>query len=311
MRMADAVHIYSALPVSLHYIIHQNYEGATIVLRYISVACAVLSIPLIYLLGVRMHSKATGLLAAAIWAVSPWVVYMSKMATPYPLILLILLATVAMTFKVVDEISARKGPEPFTWGQFFIMLVIVSYIHPAGAMLAGLLVLGIFGFALGHRSSLTSSITLSILLLSVNLPNLLFIPGRRNVYISDLMETLTIKGSVLWQPLPGMLLVILCLILVLAFVQIVILISRTENMIKRYQQELMMLVFGTGLVFFLIVMNGLFTPIPWFEIVVLVFPFFILLTARAITFFANTFTRPWLISVLMILVLGVSTMLVV
>ncbi len=78
-------------------------------IRFLSVLCGTLSIPVIYLLGKKFHSKDTGILAAAIIAVSPYQIFCSQDGTPYSMMLLVILVSLIFFVNVIKADSSASG----------------------------------------------------------------------------------------------------------------------------------------------------------------------------------------------------------
>ncbi len=78
-------------------------------IRFLSALCGTLSIPVIYLLGKKFHSKDTGIFAAAIIAISPYQIICSQDGTPYSMMMLIILASLIFFVNVIKADSSASG----------------------------------------------------------------------------------------------------------------------------------------------------------------------------------------------------------
>lgn len=311
MQMADPVHMFSPLAVSIHYLFHQNYEGATLIIRQYSAIIGVLSIPMMYYLGRQLFDKNTGIIAAAFWAFSPWSVMLSRWASSYALFTLLLLATFAMVYKVFAELSARKGPEPLNWARFFILLALLSYVHPTGGWIAASIILGVLGYVIGHKASLTSSITLIILMITVNLPQILFLPGRNDVYTTDFMQNLSLESSMLGTYLSLLLLLGLVGILILVIAKIGKQVLDKKVELPQMNYEVLGLASFLGLAVLLLIFNGLISPITSLEFLIILLPLFILLIARSMSYMMELMNANWLSPIVLLIALAISTWLLI
>ncbi len=195
MRMQDPVHVYSFIPVTIQYLIHQNYDGATLILRQASFLFGVLSLPLVYHFAKSLYGQTAGFYALALFALLPWPILISRWATPYSLIVLITLMSAAIFVKILKELKAREGPEPLSWAQYLIILVLLSYVHHLGIILALSLAIATAGFAVGSRSHLSASYILIILLITVNLPQFFLLHLRPTVITSDLYDAFSLANT--------------------------------------------------------------------------------------------------------------------
>lgn len=78
-------------------------------IRFLSALCGTFSVPVIYLLGKKFHSKDTGILAAAIFAISPYQIFCSQDGTPYSMMLLIISISLIFFINVIKADSSSSG----------------------------------------------------------------------------------------------------------------------------------------------------------------------------------------------------------
>lgn len=188
VRMSDPVHVYGLLPTTVSYVFHQRYEGATLALRQFSLVAGMLTLPMMYVFVKSLFGKSTALHAVALLAVLPWTVEISRWASPYALFVLLTLMAVAIWIKIMKELEQRSGPDPLRWAQCLMVLLLWSYTHHLGLLASFVISLATIGFAWGHRSHAAASMILFFLLLSANLPQLLFLEMRPQALTPEMIR---------------------------------------------------------------------------------------------------------------------------
>jgi len=93
--------------------------------RYLSVALAIISIVLIYLVGKKIYSPKVGLVASALFAVSPDMVYFGRRVVQESLGIFLLLAAV---YFAVNYIQTKKGKQALLCGLFLGLTVATKFI---------------------------------------------------------------------------------------------------------------------------------------------------------------------------------------
>ena len=115
----------------LHFIIKYIGDSATI-LRATSAICGVISIYMIYLLGVRLYTYKEGLIAAAFMSVSWFPLYYSQRVRPYSMLLLSSLISVYFWYSILQSLRANKKPSLYTLFGYILSAIITSYLHYYG-----------------------------------------------------------------------------------------------------------------------------------------------------------------------------------
>ena len=93
------------------------------VLRSLSVACSVASVPIVYLLAVRLADSRAAMIAAALIAVSPFVVRYSQEARPYAMILLLSAAASLALLQAIERPSWQR------WTAYALVAIAGLYTH--------------------------------------------------------------------------------------------------------------------------------------------------------------------------------------
>ena len=93
-------------------------------IRSFSALVGVLAVPAIYLLGRRMFSETTGLLAAALLAVNMFHVWFSQDARGYPLAVLLVILSLAFFAEAVEGGGGRRA-----WIAYALVSVLAVYAH--------------------------------------------------------------------------------------------------------------------------------------------------------------------------------------
>lgn len=122
-RTASDIH-----PPLYYYLLHLwlgPFGDSEFVLRFFSVVFGLLTVPLIYALGRRLLSTASGLLAALLLAFSPFYLWYSQEARMYTLVtFLCLLSSYLLLRALGGERKAR-----FLWGGYIFVNILAVYSH--------------------------------------------------------------------------------------------------------------------------------------------------------------------------------------
>jgi mannosyltransferase len=114
----------------------QKYWGdSESILRFPSAVCGVLSVPVIYFLGVSLYTRREGLMAAALMAVLWCPIYYSQEARPYSMLLLATMLATYFWLQVVRR-ARRGGDLPHFEALWYVVASIISsYLHYFGLYL--------------------------------------------------------------------------------------------------------------------------------------------------------------------------------
>ena len=92
-------------------------------LRFPSIIFGSLSVLMIYLLGSLLYDKKTGIIASALLAISPFLVYYQQEARMYPMLLFLFLAASVMLLRII------KTPAPVDYSAYAILLIAGLMTH--------------------------------------------------------------------------------------------------------------------------------------------------------------------------------------
>jgi mannosyltransferase len=112
--------------MSLYYILLHwwlNFGQNETIIRGLSVVCAVLTVPVAFVLGSRLFNKKVGLAAALLLAVSPFFIEYSQEARSYSLVLL--LSTLSTLLFTVVIVRSSK----WLWAGYIVISVLAIYSH--------------------------------------------------------------------------------------------------------------------------------------------------------------------------------------
>jgi mannosyltransferase len=126
--------------VLLHLWLHLGLSGSESAIRGISATFAVLTLPVIYLLGSRLFGRTAGLVAALVLAVNAFVVEFAQQARSYSLVLL--LVTLSSYFFVVElERPSRRSRVGYViasalavYAHYFAVFVLIAQVLTLAAM---------------------------------------------------------------------------------------------------------------------------------------------------------------------------------
>ena len=107
------------------------FGDSDVILRLPSAIGGALAIPLVALLGARMHLPRTGLAAALFLSLHPWHLFLSREARVYPILLTLILA---LSLKLWDALEGSKPGIPVwrDWVAVGVLLLLCLYSHLFG-----------------------------------------------------------------------------------------------------------------------------------------------------------------------------------
>jgi uncharacterized membrane protein len=111
------------------------FGNSEVVLRFIPALLGVLTIPLVYLVGREFMDRNTGIIAAAAFAFSPFLLFYSQEARAYSMTLFF------VTFSMVFYFRAKKGNSVQDWALFGILSALAFWSHFYAMVIIGALVL--------------------------------------------------------------------------------------------------------------------------------------------------------------------------
>jgi mannosyltransferase len=111
------------------------FGNSEVVLRFIPALLGVLTIPLIYLAGKEFMDRNTGIIAAAAFAFSPFLLFYSQEARAYSMMLFF------VTFSLVFYFRALKNNSLTDWALFGILSALAFWTHFYALVIIGSLVL--------------------------------------------------------------------------------------------------------------------------------------------------------------------------
>ena len=111
------------------------FGNSEVVLRFIPALLGVLTIPLIYLVGKEFMDRNTGIIAAAAFAFSPFLIYYSQDARAYSMMLFF------VTFAMVFYFRALKSNDLTNWALFGVLTALAFWTHFYALVIIGALIL--------------------------------------------------------------------------------------------------------------------------------------------------------------------------
>jgi 4-amino-4-deoxy-L-arabinose transferase-like glycosyltransferase len=111
------------------------FGNSEVVLRFIPALLGVLTIPLIYLVGKEFMDRNTGIIAAAAFAFSPFLIYYSQDARAYSMMLFF------VTFAMVFYFRALKSNDLTNWALFGVLSALAFWTHFYALVIIGALIL--------------------------------------------------------------------------------------------------------------------------------------------------------------------------
>jgi uncharacterized membrane protein len=111
------------------------FGNSEVVLRFIPALLGVLTIPLIYLIGKEFMDRNVGIIAAAAFALSPFLIYYSQEARAYSMMLFF------VAFAMVFYLKALKSDNIRDWALFGLLSALAFWSHFYALVIIGALVL--------------------------------------------------------------------------------------------------------------------------------------------------------------------------
>lgn len=111
------------------------FGNTEVVLRFIPALLGVLTIPLIYLVGKEFMDRNVGIIAAAAFAFSPYLIFYSQEARAYSMTLFF------VTFSMVFYLRALKNNELVNWALFGLLSALAFWSHFYALVIIGALLL--------------------------------------------------------------------------------------------------------------------------------------------------------------------------
>lgn len=111
------------------------FGNSETILRFIPALLGVLTIPLVYLIGKEFMDRNAGIIAAAAFALSPFLIYYSQEARAYSMMLFLI--ALAMVF----YLKALKSNDRLEWALFGILSALAFWAHFYALVIIGALVL--------------------------------------------------------------------------------------------------------------------------------------------------------------------------
>jgi 4-amino-4-deoxy-L-arabinose transferase-like glycosyltransferase len=99
--------------------------------RAFSCLCGILTVALVYWVGLKAFDGVTGLWASWLCAVSPLLVYYSRETRMYSLLVLVTCLAWGYLF------AHARSPGPWRLGLYGLCLIALGYVHPLGLLMAG------------------------------------------------------------------------------------------------------------------------------------------------------------------------------
>ena len=114
------------------------FGNSEVILRFIPALLGVLTIPLIYCVGKEFMDRNTGIIAAAAFAFSPFLIFYSQEARAYSMMLFF------VTFAMVFYFRALKSNDLANWALFGILSALAFWTHFYALVIIGALILYAF-----------------------------------------------------------------------------------------------------------------------------------------------------------------------
>ena len=130
------------------------------ILRFPSAVCGVLSIFVMFLVGLRLYTSKEALLASALMAVFWFPIYYSQEARSYSMLLLFTLTATYFWLGIVSAVARKETmPWPAIVG-YVVTAVISCYLHYFGLLLIGLHCIGAMLLSMPRRQALVSCLSI-------------------------------------------------------------------------------------------------------------------------------------------------------
>jgi len=155
--------------ILLYYI--EMYVGdSELILRFPSAISGILSILVIFLIGVRLYSYREGLIAAACMAVLWAPVYYSQDARSYSLLLLFTMSVTYFGISIARSLHSKVRPSFYTICGYIITSIVSSYLHYFGLYLVLLYAIGALLFFIRKKHALIYIFIIYFLILLAYVP---------------------------------------------------------------------------------------------------------------------------------------------
>lgn len=124
--------------------------------RALGITAGLLTLPTTYLaareaaLLLGRKGRLPGLLAAAIVAIAPMAVEMSREVRPYPVMMLVYAAALAALFRIGRGVHAGRGLPRRAYGLWLLSLALMLWLHNLGPLFAGALGVGLLAMIAGR-----------------------------------------------------------------------------------------------------------------------------------------------------------------
>lgn len=152
------------------YFVEKHIGDSEVILRFPSALTGVLSIFVIFLIGLRLYSYREGLIASALMAVLWCPIYYSQEARPYSMLLLFTLLATYFWIPVLKSLSKKvRLSYPTTFG-YIITAIISCYLHYFGLYLIALQGLFAILFFIRRRQALVYILLIYFPILLAYLP---------------------------------------------------------------------------------------------------------------------------------------------
>lgn len=122
-RTAHDIH-----PPLYYYLLHfwmLMFGSSEFALRFLSVLFGVLTVPLIYAVGKRLLGWSSGILAAALVAISPLFLWYSQEARMYTLVTFLCLLSTYLLLRIMEG----RGKRPLLWASYVLSSIVAVYTH--------------------------------------------------------------------------------------------------------------------------------------------------------------------------------------
>jgi hypothetical protein len=136
-------------------------------LRLVSVWASMLAIPLLFLLGCRLFGRSSGLIAASLGTVSPYLIWYAQAALPESLFITMALLSILSLHRLITDRSTSRG-----WTAIWLMTnIAVLYCHRAGVWILAFNLVVVVAYILLRRNQ-PELLAWSVVLLVLSLPQI-------------------------------------------------------------------------------------------------------------------------------------------
>lgn len=152
------------------YFVEKCIGDSEIILRFPSAVSGVLSVLVIFFIGLRLYSYKEGLIASALMAVLWCPIYYSQEARAYSMLLLFTLLATYFWISVLESLSKKVRLSYYTTFGYIITAIISSYLHYFGLYLIALQGLFAILFFIRRRQALAYILLIYFPILLAYLP---------------------------------------------------------------------------------------------------------------------------------------------